>query len=170
MKWTLRREVLRTIGILGALDPYKYQQIQLYLRAERLRKESLAHIDEEDEDSSDIHEAASKRKGPPKARSGHGGGVVRTSRSITPSLGAGADGTEGAIAVATAAMNNAHAASSTETFLADLKSAGLTLPPEQLGVAFGGGHGLLDDNAPSPPRALLDQIDDGNQVNCIALN
>ncbi|CAN0025190.1 unnamed protein product, partial [Phaeothamnion confervicola] len=26
--WSLRREVLRTLGILGALDPYKYRQVQ----------------------------------------------------------------------------------------------------------------------------------------------
>lgn len=40
--WGLRREVLRTLGILGALDPYRYQQIQLFLRGERLQAESLA--------------------------------------------------------------------------------------------------------------------------------
>ena len=37
MPWSLRREVLRTFGILGALDPYKFQTIQ-----ERLRKAAAA--------------------------------------------------------------------------------------------------------------------------------
>jgi hypothetical protein len=30
--WTLRREVLRTLGLLGALEPYKFGLIQEYLR------------------------------------------------------------------------------------------------------------------------------------------
>ena len=33
--WSLRREVLRTLGILGALDPYKYRQIQNRLRSHK---------------------------------------------------------------------------------------------------------------------------------------
>jgi len=32
MPWSLRREVLRTFGILGALDPYKEKIIQDWLR------------------------------------------------------------------------------------------------------------------------------------------
>lgn len=33
---SLRSEVLRTLGILGAPDPYWYEQIQLHLRAKQL--------------------------------------------------------------------------------------------------------------------------------------
>ncbi|CAM9980915.1 unnamed protein product, partial [Discosporangium mesarthrocarpum] len=40
--WSLRRETLRTLGIMGALDPYKYNKIQLFLRAQKLSDESVA--------------------------------------------------------------------------------------------------------------------------------
>ena len=29
--WSLRREVLRTLGILGALDPYKYRSVRSHV-------------------------------------------------------------------------------------------------------------------------------------------
>lgn len=32
MPWSLRREVLRTFGLVGSLDPHKYQEIQNWLR------------------------------------------------------------------------------------------------------------------------------------------
>lgn len=42
--WSLRREVLRTLGVLGALDPTIYGQIQLFLRdkEQQLQWEALA--------------------------------------------------------------------------------------------------------------------------------
>lgn len=163
MPWSLRLEVLRTIGILGALDPFKYQQIQLYLRAERLQQESITSAvdtpDNEDDNSSQSSSAG--------RRASIHGSIARISKSITPSLGGGADGNEGAIAVAAAAISNTHnVTGSTETFLQDLGLNGIALSPGQLGVALGSGHGLLDDDTPPLPKALLNQIQDGSQV-CI---
>lgn len=38
MPWSLRREVLRTFGLVGSLDPHKYQEIQDWLRKTKADK------------------------------------------------------------------------------------------------------------------------------------
>lgn len=96
--WSLRREVLRTLGILGALDPYKYQQIQLHLREERLQKESLAVSTGGGNDApgatSDGSRATAGVRGAGGGTAAGGAGAQMGGR-IMASLGGGTDGNEG---------------------------------------------------------------------------
>lgn len=138
--WSLRREVFRTLGILGALDPYKYRQIQLYLRSERLQTKSItagpelgADGDDDDESGNKDHAfvnpgayvpgvpgvgvsgIGSMRRSGTSSVLGLGARAQHALVAMPPTLGGGADGTEGAVAVAAQAVAVADAAAESIT-------------------------------------------------------
>lgn len=179
--WSLRREVLRTLGILGALDPYRYQQIQLFLRARRLQEESIAAVTRtsEADANEDEHETVPSQEsggmygGPKRSRStgaaaATAAAAARKSRFASTRrarnmLISGVGGNEGAAAAAAAS------ASASGSF-----PAGSNMPGggnsghrwhDNGNREDGKGHGLLDDKGRCPPpMALLDQANDEDQA------
>lgn len=163
--WSLRREVLRTLGILGALDPYRYQQIQLYLRAERLRAESLAAGTRTGEGNINIADDGVRRQ------TMSGVGVAASTapgvRASNMSVGLGGIGGNEGAAAAAAAVRTASTAYAVGSMpvggTLDGLLGDLALTAQRRHGAPVAGHGLLDNKSATPP-ALLDQIHDGNQV------
>lgn len=165
--WSLKREVFRTLGILGALDPYRYHQIQLYLREQRLEAEAAslaagARAGEGDMSPLDESDSGGDGMGGGKR---HFSSLANVSTSAARVRGAGRSSN-----MSVGLMGVEGGAGAGSIPVGDSGEGGRQgvhgrSKREDNGIGDEG-HGLLREKVPSPPPlALLDQIHDGSQVN-----